>query len=94
MNIYNADIIMTVLLPDTNIDPELFPLTTAYQVHYHLKSWRKYKNQTCRCNFGKFFSNKTNIAVPLSSDMPGNERNIFLEKRELILKTVKRYIDV
>ena len=36
----------------------------------HSKSCRKYKNQACRYNFRKNFTDTTIVAVPLPSDMP------------------------
>ena len=46
-------------LPDEQTDPELHNLVKTYQKHNHSKTCRKYKNVTCRFNFGKFFTNRT-----------------------------------
>ncbi len=42
-------------LPDEQTDPELHDLVKTYQKHNHSKTCRKYKNVTCRFNFGQFF---------------------------------------
>ena len=72
---------------------ELFHLVTTYQVHSHSKSCRKYKNERCRYHFGKFFTDRTIIALPLLEDLPEDLKNSILNERERILKTVKQHID-
>ena len=79
-NVFFVDSIVTALLSDRNTDPQLFELVTTCQVHSHYKSCCKYKNDTSRCNFGKFFNKGTFIAVPLPIDMLENERNIIPKK--------------
>ena len=80
-------------VPDINKNEELCNLVTAYQVHSHSKSCRKYNNN-CRYNFGKFFSNRTNVAVPFSDRMSDDEKYIILQKRETILCcTVQEFIN-
>ena len=68
-------------------------MITTYQVHSHSKSCQKYKNQDCRYNFGKHFTDRAIVPVPLSSDMPEITKNQILAKRDFILSTVKPYID-
>ena len=75
-------------VPDINKNEELFNLlnlVTTYQVHSHSESCRKYNNN-CRYNFGKFFSNRKIIAVPLPDGMSDDENNMILQKCETTLK--------
>ena len=46
-------------LPSSNNEPELYDLVKNYQIHRHSKTCRKYKNQKCRFNFGKVFTDHT-----------------------------------
>ena len=50
--IFFVDGIITALLPDRDIEPEIFELETSYQLQSHSKYCRKYKNDKCRYNFG------------------------------------------
>ena len=47
----------------------LFELVKTYQIHRHSKSCRKYENNKCRFNFRRFFTDRTIIPQPLSSDL-------------------------
>ena len=87
------DGIIKTCVPDVNKDPTLYDLVTTYQVHMHSKSCRKYKNQMCRYNFGKFFTDRTIVSVPLPSDTCDQERKEILENRHRVLSKVKQYID-
>ena len=88
-----VDNIVHAYLPDEAQQPELYNLVKTYQLHRHSKTCRKYKNQACRFHFGKFFSKRTIVAEPLSSDIPENERIILLQERKEILTKVKEYIN-
>eukprot|EP00111_Clytia_hemisphaerica_P014081 TCONS_00041443-protein len=74
---------------DTN--SELYDLVKTYQIHRHSKSCRPFKNRPCRYLFGKFFTEKTIIAVPLDENLPNKEE--ILNTRKAILSPVKQYID-
>ena len=60
------DCVICTDLPDHNVEPELHSLVSQYQVHAHSNSCRKYKNVPCRFNYGRFFTDKTIIAEPVS----------------------------
>ena len=74
-----------------NVD--LHQLVTTYQIHSHSKLCRKYKNQACRYHFGRFFTDRTILAVPLSKDIPFDQRTQIIEQRKILLSQVKEYID-
>ena len=80
-------------LPDKETDPQLYDLVKTYQRHNHSKTCRKYKNVTCRFNFGQFFTNKTVVADPLSEDMDEEIKSNILTRRKDILCKVKQKID-
>ena len=40
-------------------EKELFELVKTFQVHQHSKTCRKYRNDKCRFNFEKFFTDRT-----------------------------------
>ena len=88
-----VDSIIKSFVPNVNEDQELFHLVTTYQVHSHSKSCRKYKNEKCRYHFGKFFTDRTIISLPLPNDLPDVQRINILNRREHILSAVKHYID-
>ena len=80
-------------LPDKETDPQLYDLVKTYQRHNQSKTCRKYKNVTCRFNFGQFFTNKTVVADPLSEDMDEEIKSNILTRRKDILCKVKQKID-
>ena len=68
-------------------------MVRTYEVNSHSTSCQKYKNEKCRCHFGKFITERTIISLPSPSDLPEAEKNNILNEREYILSTVKQYID-
>ena len=64
-----VDSIIKASLPDIETSSDLSDLVVTYQIHSHSKSCGKYKNETCRYNFGNFFTESTIIACPLPSTM-------------------------
>ena len=87
------DQIVRANLPDVQQEFDLFKLVKTYQIHFHSKSCRKYKNVECRYHFGKFFTDRTIVSEPLPANMPESEKNKILQKRANILEKVKNYID-
>ena len=57
-------------LPDSVNEPKPFEFVKAYQIHHHLKTCRKYRNEKCRFHFGKFFTTRTIIAQSLEYSIP------------------------
>ena len=49
-----ADSIVRSNLSDSVNEPMLSGLVKTYQIHHHSKICRKYRNEKCRLNFGKF----------------------------------------
>ena len=64
-----VDNIVITALPGIDNETELFELVTTYQVYSNSKSCRKHKNQACRYNFAKYFTDRTIVAGPLPSDI-------------------------
>ena len=88
-----VDSIIRTNMPNSVSQEELFELMKTFQVHRYSKTCRKYRNQKCRFNFGKFFADRTIAAEPLSEDMPEEIKNQVLKNRSDLLSKVKRYID-
>ena len=80
-------------LPNPETDNSLFELVKTYQIHRHSKSCRKYKNDKCRFNFGRFFTDRTIIAQPLSSDLSESQKKEILLKRKETLNIVSGYVN-
>ena len=80
-------------MPDPDSEKELFELVKTFQVHKHSKTCRKYRNDKCRFNFGKFFTTRTIIAEPLPENMTEEVKFQVLRTRSELLNKVKRYID-
>ena len=80
-------------LPNEETEPELHELVKTYQKHNHSKTCRKYKNISCRFDFGQFFTNRTIIAEPLNKDLDEAMKINILERRTQILTSVKQKID-
>ena len=65
----------------------------TFQVHRHSETCRRYRNDKCRFNFGKCFTDRTIVAEPLPDDMPEEMKNQVLKNRCDLSSKVKRYID-
>ena len=87
------DSIIRTDLPDPLLEPELYQLVKTYQVHRHSRTCRKRRNEKCRFHFGKYFTSQTIIGQPLPEDMLESVKSDLLEKRQVLLKKVKDYID-
>ena len=73
----------------------MFELVKFYQIHLHLKTCSKYRNEKCRFRFCKFFTNKTIITQPSADSVLVDvelQKNA-IKKKNNILKMVKNYID-
>ena len=80
-------------LPDDKTEPELHELVKTYQKHNHSKSCKKYKNISCRFNFGQFFTKSTIVWEPLDGDLDEETKRNILDRRTKILTSVKQKID-
>ena len=65
----------------------------TFQIHCPSKPCRKYKNSKCRFKFGRFFTDKTIISIPLQHTLNQVDKFGILSKRNNILGQVKKYID-
>ena len=80
-------------LPNKETEPELHELVKTYQKHNHSKTCRKYKNISCRFNFGQFFTKRTIVAEPLNKDLDEEIKSNIPDRRRIILTLVKQKID-
>ena len=80
-----VDTVIHAVLPHETEQSELYKLVTTYQLHRLPKTCRKDKNQSCKFQFGRFFSNRTIATEPLPSNMPENVNLIILENRKQVL---------
>ena len=69
-------------LPDENDEPELYEMIKMYQKHNHSKTYRKYKNVSCRFNFGQFFTKQTIVAEPLDQNLDDESKSSLLNRRK------------
>ena len=60
-----VDSIISARLPDPTKNSKLFEFVKMYQLYRDSKTWRKYKNRSCRFNFVRYFTKKTITAKPL-----------------------------
>ena len=51
------DQISSTELPDEEREPEFLKLVKPHQLHRHSKLYRKYRDEACQINFGKYFTN-------------------------------------
>ena len=47
----------------------------------------------CRYSFGRYFTDHTIIACPLSDELSVEEKMLILQQRKLVLNSIKKYID-
>ena len=79
-------------LPNPSKSPRLFELVRTYQTHSHSKSCRKYESMECRYSFGRYFTDRTVTAHPLSDELSVEEKTLILQQRKLALKSVKNIL--
>ena len=87
------DQMISVELLDEDSEPTLFELVKNYRLHRHCKTCQKYRNAKYRFDFGRFFTERTIVAKPLSDSLTENEKAKTMLLRGTILKKVKAYID-
>ena len=81
-------------LPNLQERSRLFELVRNYQTHSHSESCRKYKSIECRYSWGKYLTDHTIIAHPVSDKLSVEEKALILQQLKLVLSTVKKYIDM
>ena len=84
---------VSAVLPNSDKCPVLHTLVKTYQTHTHSKMCRKYRNLSCRFNFGHYFTERTIISKPISENMIEEDRKAFLRNREPLLSKVKDFIN-
>ena len=90
---YNLYVTMYKPIFQIRKQPELHELVKTYQKHNHSKTCRKYKNISCRFNFGQFFTQRTIVAAPLDKDQDERIKSNILDQRTKILFAVEQKID-
>lgn len=68
-NIISINSFVKAFVPNLVENSELFYFVTAYQVRLHSKSCWKYERERCRYQIGKFFTDRTIIALTLQNDL-------------------------
>ena len=77
--------------PNEQDEPELHELVKMYKKHSHSKTCRKYKNVSCRFNFGQFFTKRTIVAQPLNENIDEDVRfGILNRQKEIFSHQVRR----
>lgn len=71
-------------VPDKEKDTEFCELVETYQKHNHSRTCKKYKNISCRFNFGQFFSDNTVVSKPLPDDISDEQKTVMLNHRNEI----------
>ena len=84
------DSIIRTDMPNSVSEKELFELVKTFQVHRHSKTCREYRNDKCRFNFGKIFTERTIVAEPLPEDMREEIKNQVLKNRSDLLNPSKK----
>ena len=79
--------------PSADEDLVIHNLVQFYQCHTHSRTCRKYKNIQRRFDFGKFFTSRSIVSVPLADDISDPVRSDILEKRCDILSKVNAKIN-
>ena len=79
-------------LPNKETETELHELVKTYQKHNHSKTCKKYKNITCRFNFGQLFTKRT-VAEPLIEGQDEEIKSNILDRQTQVLISVKQKID-
>ena len=80
-------------LPDEDSEATLCELVKNYQLHRYSKTCQKYRNGKCRFDFGRFFTERTIVAKPLSDSLTELEKAEIMLARSTILNKVKSYTD-
>lgn len=62
-----------------------YQLVKTFQIHCHSTICRKYKNRKFRFKFGRFFTDKTIIAIPLQKKLSQVQKFNILNKISNIL---------
>ena len=87
------DNIISENFPNPKSESELRDLVKTTQIHSHLKTSKKDRNQRCRFHFGRFCTRQTIIAESLPNEILDDLKKEIMEKRRNIIRTVKKYID-
>ena len=80
-------------LPDAEKDSDYCQLVKTFQKHNHSRSCKKYRNVSCRFNFGQFFTDKTIVSKPLPDEISDEQKAMMLNRRNEILCAVKQKIN-
>ena len=64
-----------------------------FQIHRHLKTCGKHRNQKSRFHFGKFLSDRTNVADALPDDMPEETKSQVFKNNKDLLSKVKIFLN-
>ena len=90
-----VDGIISAYLPDAQLTTELYDLVKTYQIQHHSKTCHKYKNEKCRFQCGRYFTDHTIIARPLEAEatLSCAKKKEILSERSRVLQVVSEYIN-
>ena len=90
-----VDGIISAYLPDAQLTTELYDLVKTYQIQHHSKTCHKYKNEKCRFQCGRYFTDHTIIARPLEAKatLSCAKKKEILSERSRVLQVVSEYIN-
>ena len=78
------------MFPDPESEPGLFELVRLYEIHSHSRACWKYKKNKSWFSYGRFFSDRSIISIPLDLSLDPEERHEILDSRKSLLENSEK----